>query len=71
MKKSACPFRLTLKPEYVDNIELDAETTIKHKAWCVWKLLGENFTQEELKKYCALYEITPEQALSWRQFPKN
>ena len=68
MKKSACLFRLTLKPEYVDDIELDAETTIKHKAWCVWKLLGRTYTLEELSKYCTLYGITIEQALSWRQF---
>ena len=58
MKKSACLFRLILKPEYVDDIELDAETIIKHKAMCIRKLLGSSYTQEELETYCDLYGIT-------------
>ena len=61
-----CPF--SLKPEYVDEMTVDPETELKHKAWCVWKLLGRTYTLEELSKYCALYGITIEQALSWRQF---
>ena len=41
---------------------IDAETELKHKAACVWKLLGENYTEEEFAQYCALYGIDPEQA---------
>ena len=67
MKKSAYLFRRTLKPEYVDNIVLDEETTIKHKVWCVWKLLGANCSMAELKRYCTLYGITIEEALNYQQ----
>ena len=57
-----CPF--SLKPEYVDEMTVDAETELQHKAWCVRKLLGNIYTLEELRKYCALYGITTEQALN-------
>ena len=44
---------------------IDAKTELKHKAMCVRKLLGNTYTLEELEKYCALYEITMEQALNY------
>lgn len=47
---------------------IDAATEIKHKAACVWKLLGAFYTQAELEKYCSLYGITPEQALQWKNY---
>lgn len=47
---------------------IDAATKIKHKAACVWKLLGASYTQAELEKYCSLYGITPEQALQWKDY---
>ena len=56
-----CPFNM--KPEYVDEMSLDEITAIKHKAACVWKLLGNNYSKEQLDNYCSLYSITPEQAL--------
>ena len=60
MKKIlTCPF--DLQPEYVDEMSIDAETAIEHKALCVRKLLGSHYTQEELEQYCALYKITTEQ----------
>ena len=40
-----------------EELTIDAETEIKHKLACVKKLLGANYTQEELKRYCALYNI--------------
>ena len=58
-----CPF--SLKPEYVDEMTIDSETELKHKAWCVWKLLGDNYTKNDLIKYCELYGITTEQALKY------
>ena len=61
-----CPF--DIKPEYVYEMTLDKVTAIKHKAICVWQLLGSHYTQEELEKYCALYGITPEQALEWKNY---
>ena len=57
-----CPF--SLKPEYVDEMTVDLETELKHKAACVWKLIGNTYTLEELEKYCALYGITMEQVLN-------
>jgi len=45
---------------------LDEQTAIEHKATCVRQLLGSDYTQEELEKYCSLYAITPEQALEWK-----
>jgi len=59
-----CHFNM--KPEYVDEMSLDAQTAIKHKAACVWKLVGNNYSDEQLEKYCSLYGITPEQALEWK-----
>ena len=57
-----------LKPEFVDEMTVDAETEIKHKAGCVWKLLGSRYTQIQLARYCALYGITIEQALQWKNY---
>ena len=64
MMRQTIPFNL--KPEYVDEMTVDAETEIKHKASCVWKLLGENYTKDQLAVYCALYGITTEKALLWK-----
>ena len=36
MMRQTIPF--SLKPEYVDEMTVDAETETKHKAGCVWKL---------------------------------
>lgn len=52
----------SLKPEYVDEMKVDAETELKHKAFCVRTLLGDNYSTDDLEKYCALYGITTEQA---------
>ncbi len=59
MMRPTSPF--SLKPEYVDEMTVDAETEIEHKAICVRQLLGSKYTQEELEQYCALYKITIEQ----------
>ena len=47
-------------------LTIDAATEIKHKATCVWRLLGENYTKGQLAVYCALYGITTEEALYWK-----
>ena len=47
---------------------IDTETELKHKAGCVWKLLGSHYTQAQLARYCALYGITIEQALQWKRY---
>lgn len=52
-----------LKPEYVDDMTVDERTAIKHKAACVWKLVGAHYTQEELVRYCNLYGISINDAL--------
>ena len=54
-------FPFDLKPEYVDEMTIDEQTAIEHKATCVRELLGSHYTQEEVEKYCALYKITTEQ----------
>ena len=64
MMSPTSPF--SLKPDYVDEMTVDAESEIKHKAGCVWKLLGSHYTQEQLERYCALYGITTAQALKWK-----
>ena len=46
--------------------KVDPTTELKHKAGCVWKLLGENYTKDQLAVYCALYGITTEEALYWK-----
>ena len=56
-------FPFDLKPEYVDEMTVDAETTIMHKAACVWRLLGDNYSHEQLEHYCSIYGITLAQAL--------
>ena len=58
----------SLKPEYVDEMTVDAETETKHKAGCVWKLIGSHYSQEELETYSALYGITTDQALQWKSY---
>ena len=47
-------------------LTIDAATEIIHKATCVWRLLGENYTKDQLVLYCALYGITTEEALYWK-----
>ena len=66
MMTRTCPFNL--KPEYVDEMTVDTTTEIKHKAVCVWRLLGRNCSRELLDQYCSLYGITPEQALQWKDY---
>lgn len=61
-----CHFNI--KPEYVDEMSLDEVTAIKHKAACVWTLLGNDYSNEQLDKYCSIYGITPEQALQWKDY---
>lgn len=60
------PFNL--KPECVDEMTVDAETEIKHKAACVWKLVSLTFSQMQLKQYCTLYGITINDALKWKSY---
>lgn len=45
-------------------LTIDTDTELRHKAACVWILLGNNYSPEDLKTYCALYGITIEQALN-------
>ena len=45
---------------------IDAETIIKHKAACVWSLLDDNYSHEQLERYCSIYGITLAQALKWK-----
>ena len=59
---------VNLKPEYVDEMAVDAETETKHKAGCVWTLLGSHYTQSQLERYCTLYGVTTEQALQWKRY---
>lgn len=61
-------YPFSLKPEYVDEMTIDAETETKHKASCVWKFLGFQYTQPQLARYCALYGITIEHALQWKKY---
>ena len=44
-------------------LTIETDTELRHKAACVWRLLGNNYSPEDLKTYCALYGITIEQAL--------
>ena len=61
-------YPFSLKPDYVDEMTVDVETETKHKAGCVWKLLGFHYTQDQLERYCALYGITTDQALQWKNY---
>lgn len=54
-------YHFDMKDEFTsamhEELTIDAETEIKHKLACVKKLLGANYTEEELNRYCALYNI--------------
>ena len=45
-----------------EEFTVDAATELMHKAACVWKLIGDNYTEGEFAEYCALYGIDSEQA---------
>ena len=45
-----------------EEFTIDAKTELKHKAMCVWKLLGSHYTHAQLEMYCALYGINVAQA---------
>ena len=55
-----------MQPEYIEDFTIEPDTAVKHKAACVWTLLGENYSMEQLDQYCSLYAITTEQALRWK-----
>ena len=57
-----------MQPEYIEDFTIDLDTAIKHKAACVWTLIGKNYSKEQLEQYCSLYGITTEQALRWKSF---
>lgn len=57
----------SLKPEYVDEMTVDAETELKHKVWCVRKLLGPRYSKNQLERYCTLYGITAKQVLKYEK----
>ena len=60
--------RFSMKPDYIEEIEVDEQMQIKHKAACVWKLLGTSYSQDQLQQYCALYEISIDQAQKWKSY---
>ena len=47
---------------------IDAETEIKHKAFCVWDSVGIDATESEIKTESESYGITPEDALKWKDY---
>ncbi len=49
-------YPFSLKPEYVDEMTVDAE------------MLGSRYTQSQLERYCTLYGVTTEQALQWKKY---
>jgi hypothetical protein len=48
--------------------EVDAETEIKHKAFCVWYLLKPDASHDQVKKIAESYLITLEDALKWKDY---
>ena len=54
-------YRFDMKDEFTsamhEELTIDAETELKHKVACVKKLLGANYTEEELNRYCVLYDL--------------
>lgn len=46
--------------------KIDKETEIKHKAWTVWEIVGDNPTEDTLKKYCRIYRISVKTALKYK-----
>ena len=47
---------------------IDAETEIKHKAFCVWDLLDIDASESEIKNRAESYEITLEDAMKWKDY---
>ena len=66
MMRQTIPFNL--KPEYVDEMTVDAETETKHNAGCVGKLLGSRYTHSQLGRCGTLSGVTTEQALQWKRY---
>lgn len=62
--------RFNMKDEFTAamhaELTIDADTALKHKAACVWKLLGDNYTYDDLHTYCALYGFTSKQAIKYK-----
>ena len=67
-KADASEIPFSMSPECIDGLEVDEQTAIKHKAGCVWELLGSCYTQVQLERYCTLYGITTDQALQWKKY---
>jgi len=67
-------YRFDMKDEFTaamhEELTINAETEIKHKAACIWKLLGNNYFMEDLRNYCALYRLTIQQAIKYKN-PSN
>jgi len=49
-----------------EELIINPDTEIKHKAWCVWKMMKDADSKTELAHWCSIYGITIEQALKWK-----
>ena len=60
-------YHFDMKDEFTsamhEELTINTETEIKHKVACVRKLLGNQYSQADLKKYCTLYGLTIQQVL--------
>jgi len=50
---------------------ISSETEIKHRAGCVWILLGYDAPAEEVAREAKAYGITYDDAMKWKQFFKD
>lgn len=50
---------------YLD-IKLDLETEIKHKAFCVFGILGKDGSKEDIERVASYYGITYNDCMRWK-----
>ena len=47
---------------------IDAETEKKHRAGCVWNVLGDDASREEVEESAKGYGIDYETAMKWKDY---
>ena len=50
---------------------IDAETEIKHRAGCVWDVIGFDASKEELEHWAGVYQISVADCKRYRRYWKN
>lgn len=50
---------------------VDEETDKKHRAGCVWDVIGFNAPKEDIEEWAKFYDVTYDICMKWKKYWKN